>query len=134
MEVRALGGFAAVVPREPSPLLDDLANRCTTIFDAFRAPLSAQERARRVASGLSPSQMHNLDRWGYPYLFTDFRFHMTLTGKLPASRRQGVLSVLQRIFDQMYVEQSVAIDRLALVKQDHAHARFRILCQAELKR
>jgi hypothetical protein len=35
-----------------------------------------------VAAGLNQSQVANLDRWGYPYLFADFRFHMTLTGKV----------------------------------------------------
>jgi hypothetical protein len=82
---------------------DDLVRKCTTIFDGFRAPMSAQERARRLdkltrryscltgPQTSSQSEMNNLDRWGYPYLFQDFRFHMTLTGQLPIARRAMVL-------------------------------------------
>ena len=51
--VRIIGGFVAIVPRDPCPDVDALAADCVTIFDAFRAPMSAAERARRVASGLS---------------------------------------------------------------------------------
>ena len=76
-----LSGFTAIVPGRANPAVNALAADCTTIFDAFRAPMSPQERARRLASGLNQSQIENLDRWGYPYLFADFRFHMTLTGR-----------------------------------------------------
>jgi len=65
--VRMLNGFAAIVRAAASPAIGDLAAKCTTIFDAFRAPMAAQERARRVASGLNQGQIANLDRWGYPY-------------------------------------------------------------------
>src|SRR6202012_5578780 len=93
--VRMLSGFAAIVPATAGPAIDELAAKCTTIFDAFRAPMSAQERARRVAAGLNQSQTANLDRWGYPYLFADFRFHMTLTSKVDVGRRDDVLDTLQ---------------------------------------
>ncbi|MGZ5842080.1 MAG: DUF1045 domain-containing protein, partial [Xanthobacteraceae bacterium] len=85
--VRMHRGFAAIVPAAASPAIDELAAKCTTIFDAFRVPMTAQERARRVAAGLNQSQIANLDRWGYPYLFADFRFHMTLTSRVDMKRR-----------------------------------------------
>ncbi|MBN8935788.1 MAG: DUF1045 domain-containing protein [Rhizobiales bacterium] len=42
-----------------------------------------------MAAGLNPSQIGNLDRWGCPYLFADFRVHMTdrRTHGGPAQRR-----------------------------------------------
>jgi hypothetical protein len=49
--IRMLSGFAAIVPAVASPATGDLASKCTTIFDAFRAPMSAQERAQRGAGG-----------------------------------------------------------------------------------
>ena len=94
--VQVLSGFAAIVPAAASPAIDELATKCTTIFDAFRAPMAAQERARRVASGLNQNQITNLDRWGYPYLFADFRFHMTLTSQVGVDRRDHVLATLQK--------------------------------------
>jgi len=133
-EVTALGDFIAIVPRRPTPALDALANQCTTSFDAFRAPMTAKERARRMASHLSPSQMQNLDRWGYPFVFDDFRFHMTLTGPLPKAARDHIIAVLRRAFDHTCGKGEIAIDRLALVNQPDERARFRVLCQAELSR
>ena len=41
------------------------------------------EVAKRRAAGLSPEQDTNLVEWGYPYVLDQFRFHITLTGKLP---------------------------------------------------
>jgi hypothetical protein len=96
--VQKLDGFIAILPEGPEPAVNALAADCTTIFDAFRAPMTAQERARRVASGLNHTQIENLDRWGYPYLFADFRFHMTLTGKVAAGRQDRILATLRAIF------------------------------------
>jgi putative phosphonate metabolism protein len=131
-DIRALGNFIALVPCEQSAVLNALANRCTTIFDAFRAPMSAQERARRAASRLSARQLQNLDRWGYPYVFDDFRFHMTLTGPVPAAARDEVLAALRWLFSRVCGEREITVDRLALVKQRHTGAPFRVICQAGL--
>src|SRR5215510_14201921 len=133
-EITALGDFIAIVPRRPTPALDRLANQCTTSFDAFRAPVTAKERARRTASYLSPSQMQNLDRWGYPFVFEDFRFHMTLTGPLPEAARDHTMAVLRRAFDRMCGKGEIAVDQLVLVNQPDERARFRVLRQAELSR
>jgi putative phosphonate metabolism protein len=133
-EITALGDFIAIVPRRPTPALDVLANHCTTSFDPFRAPMTTKERARRTASHLSPSQMQNLDRWGYPFVFEDFRFHMTLTDPLPEAARDHMIAVLRRAFDRICGNGEIAVDRLALVKQPDERARFRVLCQAELSR
>jgi 2'-5' RNA ligase len=131
--IEMLSGFAAVVPVRPEPAVDALAADCTTIFDAFRAPMTAQERARRLASGLNHSQIENLDRWGYPYLFADFRFHMTLTGKIHLSRRDSTLATLQAVFQRMCGDRSIAVDGLGLVKQEQAAANFRVLSHAPLR-
>jgi len=131
--VQMLSGFAAILPDRPEPAVDTLAADCTTIFDAFRAPMGAQERARRVASGLNHGQIENLDRWGYPYLFADFRFHMTLTGRIESNRRDSTLATLQAILRQVCGSGRVAIDRLALVKQESAAVPFRVLSQALLR-
>lgn len=131
-EVRMIGGFAAVVPRQPSPVLSALADQCTTAFDAFRAPMSAEDMARRASVGLSPRQMDHLQRWGYPYVFADFRFHMTLTGQIPPDRCDRVLAALRASFSRVDAR-PVAIDRIALLKQEGQGAPFRVLCHAELE-
>jgi Protein of unknown function (DUF1045) len=131
--LRELEDFIAVVPQEAEASIDALAASCTTIFDAYRAPISPQERARRLASGLSQSQIQNLDRWGYPFVLSEFRFHMTLTGAVPQRRKKAILAVLLNGFHYMKVERSIAIDRLALMKQDTTDAPFRVLDEAALK-
>lgn len=131
--LRELEDFIAVVPQQPEASLNALAASCTTLFDAYRAPMSPQERARRLASDLSQSQIQNLDRWGYPFVLSDFRFHMTLTGAVPQRRRKAVLEVLRDGLHHMKVESPIALDRLTLMKQDTAQAPFRVLDQPVLK-
>lgn len=131
-DVRLLGGFAAIEPRGPYPAIRELADACVVAFEPFRAPLSAQDRQRRVAAGLSETQTACLDRWGYPYVFDEFRFHMTLTGPLPANRRADVLAQLRTGFAEAVGEGPIAVDRLALVHQPCATGRFRVLRHVQI--
>src|SRR6202040_2558334 len=96
--VGSISGFIAVVPAEPSSEVEKLAADCTREFDSFRAPLTPADRARRNPSDLTPRQHEYLDRWGYPYVMEEFRFHMTLTGRLAAERREPVLTMLRNSF------------------------------------
>jgi hypothetical protein len=131
--LRELEDFIAIVPEKTEDWLNALAASCTTIFDAYRAPMSPQERARRIASGLSQSQIQNLDRWGYPYVLAEFRFHMTLTGAVPQRRRKAVIAVLLQGLRDMKVEPSVVVDRLALLRQDTTDAAFGVIGEVQLK-
>ena len=47
----------------------------------------------------------------------EFRFHMTLTGRLNAERREPILSMLRHHFSTLGIE-TLAIDRLALFRQE----------------
>jgi putative phosphonate metabolism protein len=119
--------FVAIVPRQASPDLDAFANTCVTAFDRFRAPMTSRERARRLRQNLSARQIANIDRWGYPYVFEDFRFHMTLTGPIPWDRRPPVLSFLRARFSVRYDKTPLPIDHIALLRQDNPSARFRVI-------
>jgi putative phosphonate metabolism protein len=130
--VQSISGFIAVIPAEPSPDLQQLAADCVAAFDDFRATLTAEDRARRNPAKLTARQCEYLDRWGYPYVMEEFRFHMTLTGRLDAPRREPVLALLQRRFAQLRIER-LAVDRIALFKQDDAASRFRIIAQWQLR-
>ena len=124
--VDSISGFIAVVPAQPSPELERLAADCTSEFDSFRAPPTSEDRARRNPSALTPRQREHLDRWGYPYVMEDFRFHMTLTGRLDAGRRGPVLTMLRNRFSAVGLE-TLAVDRIAVFRQDDPRSRFRIL-------
>ncbi|WP_018321216.1 DUF1045 domain-containing protein [Bradyrhizobium sp. WSM2793] len=124
--VDSISGFIAVIPAEPVEALQQLAADCARDFDSFRATLSADDRARRKPEKLSERQRDYLDRWGYPYVMEEFRFHMTLTGRLDAERRGPILEMLRTRFAALGIEK-LAIDRIALFRQDDASARFHII-------
>ncbi|NRG16947.1 DUF1045 domain-containing protein [Rhizobiales bacterium] len=91
LAVTRLGSFLALTPAAPLETLDVFAATCVETFDAFRAPLSDADRERRLASGLSDRQAAYLQRWGYPYVFDEFRFHMTLSSRLEDEREAECL-------------------------------------------
>ncbi len=131
--LRLLDDFFAAVPSQADATIEDLPASCTTIFDAYRAPMSPQERARRIALGLNQSQIQNLDRWGNPYVLSEFRFHMTLTGRVPARRRKAIQASLLATMHRLPVERSIAIDRLTLLKQGSPDGFFRVVGVAALQ-
>ena len=131
--VDAISGFIAVIPAEPVDALQQLAADCVREFDSFRPTLTAEDRARRKPDKLSERQRDYLDRWGYPYVMEEFRFHMTLTGRLDADRRGPILAMLRARLAALGIE-TLAIDRIALFRQDDAKARFHIIGEWGLAR
>jgi hypothetical protein len=115
-----------VIPASPSADLAQLAAEVTREFDSFRAPLTPGGRIRRNPAKLTPRQRDYLDRWGYPYVMEEFRFHMTLTGRLDAARREPVMAMLKSRFSELGLRK-LAIDRVALFRQDSADSRFLII-------
>jgi len=95
--VAALGDFLALRPapgtsgEESAQRLQHLADDCVRQFDRFRAPLSAQARARRATAHLDATEVAYLEAWGYPHVFEHWRFHMTLTDALPRSEKGAEL-------------------------------------------
>jgi hypothetical protein len=132
--VGLISGFVAIVPAVQSAGLDRLAAECVTAFERFRLPLTAEEREKRMAAGLSPRQAANLDRFGYPYVFEEFRFHMTLTGRIGPERRADIHALLQRQFAKACGLGAIRLNRLALVRQDHPDAAFRVIGHAAVGR
>lgn len=130
--VDAISGFIAVIPAQRSDDLQQLATDCVTDFDAFRAPLTPEDRAHRKPEKLSARQCEHLDRWGYPYVMEEFRFHMTLTGRLSDERRGPIMAWLRERSATLGLT-TLVIDRLALFKQDDAASRFRIIASWPLR-
>lgn len=126
LKVAALGDFLALVPVTDVPALDRLAAGCVRDFDRFRAPLSPEDQARRNPEDLSAAEQANLERWGYPYVLDQFRFHMTLTGPLDEPERGRVQAILEHALAAQLL-QPLRIDQLALFTQTHRVAPFRIV-------
>src|SRR5882672_2510738 len=130
--IDSISGFVAVIPAQPPAELIRLAADCVRVFDDVRAPLTAEDRRRRNPSMLTARQLDHLDRWGYPYVMEDFRFHMTLTGRLAAERREAIMAMLQQRFALLDLG-SLSIDRIALLRQDNAGSSFRIVGHWKLR-
>ena len=75
-------GFLALRETTPSVPLQALSDACVAGLDHLREPPDAAELARRRKGGLAPAHDAMLVRWGYPYVFATWFFHMTLTRRL----------------------------------------------------
>lgn len=127
LAVRHIGSFVAVMPSVFYDAVSALAATCVREFDRFRAPLTDDERTKRLQAPLTSAQRIHLEQWGYPYVFDTFRFHMTLTGSLRAEQRTQTLAFLAGAFAQLPDVQILCIDRIALLRQDGNGQRFRVL-------
>jgi putative phosphonate metabolism protein len=127
LTVALLKSFVALVPAEPSDALSMLAADCVRDLDAFRAPMSEADRARRLKAPLTERQIAQMDAYGYPYVFEDFRFHMTLTGSLPEPLREPVRAALAAAYAP--VAAPLRIDALAVFRQDGRQSRFTVLAR-----
>lgn len=92
-----MGDRIALLPSQASQALDQLAARVVTELDLFRAPPGAAELDKRRAVGLSVRQEAMLTRWGYPFVLDEFRFHLTLTGKLDPKTLNDTLDELREL-------------------------------------
>lgn len=100
LAVQSLGRFLALCPINPPEALASLAGQCVEALEPLRAPLTDAEIAKR-GPNLSPRQADYLRRWGYPYVFDEFRLHLTLTGPLPEPARADALLRLRPAFEAL---------------------------------
>jgi hypothetical protein len=87
LSVQDLHGFLALRETTPCAPLQALADACVEHLDPLRAPPSEAELARRRRGKLTAEQDAMLVRWGYPYVFSTWFFHMTLTRRLTADEK-----------------------------------------------
>ncbi|MFK8036088.1 MAG: DUF1045 domain-containing protein [Hyphomicrobiales bacterium] len=98
LKVGRLGPFFALVPAEDTTQLNQFTGEVLKAFEPFRAPLTEADYQRRKPERLTERQRNYLKEWGYPYIFDDFRFHMTLTGPVPEEEADAMEDVLENIF------------------------------------
>lgn len=132
MVLASLSGFFALVPEARSSELHDLADRCVVEFDEFRRPAGEAELARRRASGLSPRQEQLLVRWGYPYVLEEWRFHLTLTGRIAdQAERDAVQTLLGQRF-AAFARQPLRVRDLCVFRQSSPERPFTVLARFRL--
>ncbi|MBD9373764.1 DUF1045 domain-containing protein [Rhizobium sp. ARZ01] len=123
--VGRLGSFFALVPGSDCEPLQTFAGEVVRRFDRFRAPLSSADIARRKRDELSSEERQNLVQWGYPYVFDTFRFHMTLTGRVPAEHVSTMEQALIRHFADFH-GRPLSINGLALFREPSRGAAFTV--------
>jgi hypothetical protein len=126
-----LGHFLALVLSENSEVFSDFAADCVRDFDHFRAPPSEAEIKMRTHDSLTPREHEHLLRWGYPYVFDRWKFHMTLTCSLAENALQLFRGHLSRRFAEVCVE-PLAVDSICLFEQPAAGEPFRLLERFQL--
>ncbi len=95
LKLSRIGAFLALTPEGDTSALGRLAFACVRELDDFRRPAGTEELARRRASGLTDRQDAFLVEWGYPYVGEEFRFHLTLTGKLDPAAQTSMAEAVE---------------------------------------
>jgi len=106
LSVQDVFGFLALRETVASEPLQALADACIEKLDSLRAPPSDAELARRRRAKLTPRQETMLVRWGYPYVFDTWFFHMTLTRRLNADEKRVFMPAAETFF-----ESAIAVPR-----------------------
>lgn len=123
LRLSVIDGFIALIPASHDARIAAVAAQCVSCFDNLRARPDAAELARRRNEGLTFRQDRMLAEWGYPYVFDEFRFHVTLTGKLKLPQQQQVLEALTPMIAALASEPLV-LDALTIFLQPLRDAPF----------
>jgi putative phosphonate metabolism protein len=93
VEVATIGRFVAVRPADAdgNAALRELAADALRTLALLREQPGAADLTRRLEAPLTARQRELLKQWGYPYVFDEFRFHMTLSDSLDDARERDLL-------------------------------------------
>lgn len=125
LRIGQLGSFLALLPMETEYQLSAFAADAVLHFAPMRAALTEAEIARRDPSKLTTRQTAYLRRHGYPFVMDEFRFHMTLSERLPEETLARVKPALERRFEA-FTGRPFAIDGLALFIEREPGAPFTV--------
>jgi putative phosphonate metabolism protein len=116
LRLAEIGPFFALTAGEAEDEIGAFADAVVRTFEPFRAPLTEAGMAPRRPERLTERQRGNLLDWGYPHVFEDFRFHMTLTGPVPAEHRIRMAWLLRERFAS-FIGKPLTIDALSLFRE-----------------
>ena len=109
-------GFIALRPHKQTAVLRRFAAQIVQELDPFRAPLTGFDIDRRRQAGLTARQDRQMLDWGYPFIFDDFNFHLTLSGTLDPTQGKIVMDLLQPSLEPI-LPKPFSIEALTLVGQ-----------------
>jgi hypothetical protein len=114
-------GFLAILPAEECAALNEAAALCVRELDAHRLPEDAAMQAKRAA-GRTAAQLGYLQRYGYPYVLDEWRFHMTLSNSGAAA---SLLEPARRFFAETLATPRAFVS-LAVYVEPEKGAEFRL--------
>ncbi|MCA2011394.1 DUF1045 domain-containing protein [Cereibacter sphaeroides] len=117
LEVAEMVDFLALRPVGDTAALDAFAAQVVARFERFRAPMSAEDRARRRPELMTERQRTLLDSYGYPYVMEEFRFHMTLSDRLSSAQMAELRPLAEAHFAPV-LERPFAIGGIAVFGED----------------
>ena len=124
LKVQEFGNFIALMMDPKVQKMQNLASKLVENLDQFRAPLHQEEIDKRRTSALTNSEDKNLLNWGYPYVFNDFRFHITLTERIQVrSDREFIVSGASSHFSKS-LNNSITVSSISLFFQESSEADF----------
>jgi putative phosphonate metabolism protein len=127
VSLQRIGRFQAFALTAPCAEMDGLAADCVSVFDAFRAPPSAAELAKRRARGLTERQERYLQQWGYPYVMEEFRFHMTMLGSSRDETLHAAVTAFLAPQAAGFALDPLPVDAICLYQQETRSAPFRLV-------
>lgn len=124
-----LGRFRALLLHGDESEVRMLADEAVRDFDVFRAEPDDADIRRRRPEMLPPRQRALFEQWGYPYVFEEFRFHLTLTDPIPPARESEIDGALAAHFARngQAVDSDVLLRSIALFIEREPGAPFDVL-------
>lgn len=117
LRLENLHGFLALTPVGCEAAMLEFGAMVVEGTDRLRAPLTEAEIARRRPESLTSRQRALLEVWGYPRVMEEFRFHLTLTDRLPDQEVAPVSTALQAHFAPV-LPRPFVIEDLCLFGED----------------
>ena len=121
----------ALIPEGGTAGLDWLAADCVTHFNRFRAATTEDDLARFPPDQHPPSQRQQVREFGYPYVLSDFIFHITLAGPLAPEQLDQVEAALAQQVAPMTAE-PFEIGSLCLLGETDQATPFRLIARCAL--
>jgi hypothetical protein len=113
-------------PVEPTPALDWLATQCVATFEDFAVPPGDAEREEYASPNLSDYQRLLLESFGDPYVLSEYRFSITLTGPLDAAHLERVAQALWPVLEEICAS-GVTVDGLSLFGEGGDRSPMRLI-------
>lgn len=131
-KVASIRGFLAIVTDPADPQINALCDEVVKDFEQLRRALSPDDITRRRRSPLTPRQDKLMLAWGYPYVFEEFLFHMTLSNRItdPAIEEQMLAAAQQMALPLL--DAPCSIDTIGLFIEREPGAPFQVLEAATL--